>query len=368
MAGLSLASRRVAVTAVVLGALSACGGTAGILGTPPTYRLGGVSDGPNATAIVTRIWVPDLDEYFDPQGLAVARSDVFVSGFVGTGLTENKGRCRIYRIDRVRGTVRDRVELSFADPADKATYARHDGETRWCGHAGGLAVNDARLFLTDTRLVFVTTLDVFAHPPPPDPPKLKLVNPEPVTGMPATITGGLAAADAGGVWIGGGVSDHSASLYRFDAAMLEGTARRDTAPPALQPNPQTATACIPLANDAQGAALDPHRDGTVWIARSDASWGRLERIDAAGRLLARYEIPAATEGIAFDDDGLLWGVSEAGARRVDDSWVVRLIYPLYRLIVPFHPVVFALDPSRLRGERFEPPVPPPIDLCVAWRR
>ena len=49
----------------------------------------------------------------------------------------------------------------------------------------------------------------------------------------------------------------------------------------------------------------------------------------------------SSEGIAFDGNGRLWAVSEAGARHFyDQSWMA--------LIMPFYPLVFAIDPARLQ--------------------
>ena len=46
------------------------------------------------------------------------------------------------------------------------------------------------------------------------------------------------------------------------------------------------------------------------------------------------------EGIAFDGDGVLWAVSETGARHVYDNFFAALV-------TPFFPLVFAIDVSRL---------------------
>ena len=46
------------------------------------------------------------------------------------------------------------------------------------------------------------------------------------------------------------------------------------------------------------------------------------------------------EGIAFDQGGLLWAVSEAGARHVYDNFLAAWV-------MPFFPLVFAIDPARL---------------------
>jgi hypothetical protein len=89
---------------------------------------------------------------------------------------------------------------------------------------------------------------------------------------------------------------------------------------------------------AQGAAIG---GGGLWIARSDWSWGTLDRLDpSTGAPQRRYEIAPGTEGIAFGSAGQLWAVSEAGSRHIYD-------HPFLGLFEPFFPLVFALDLSRL---------------------
>src|SRR5438477_93858 len=79
----------------------------------------------------------------------------------------------------------------------------------------------------------------------------------------------------------------------------------------------------------------------LWIARSDWSWGTLDRLDpATGAPRRRYETAPGIEGIAFGSTGRLWAVSEAGSRHIYD-------HPFLGLFQPFFPLVFALDLSRL---------------------
>jgi hypothetical protein len=80
----------------------------------------------------------------------------------------------------------------------------------------------------------------------------------------------------------------------------------------------------------------------LWIARSDWSWGTLDRRDPeTGAPQHRYEIAPGTEGIAFGSAGRLWAVSEAGSRHIYD-------HPFLGRFEPFFPLVFALDLFRLR--------------------
>lgn len=297
----------------------------GIVGTPPRYGPGGVGALPNAAAIGPRIWVPGLDEAFVPQGLAVARDDVLVAGFRSADLSVGKGPCRVYRIDAASGQVRGSFALPFPD--DPARYGERDD----CGHAGGLAVaEDGTLFVADTRLLFVTTLDAFTQPTP----TFRKIKLEDKSGTPG-LKGGLAGFGRGSLWLGASETAGSARLFRFDLGRVKDK-------PDGQPlGAEDVLSSTPLPTYAQGVAIDPD-DGSLWITRSDLGWACLEQRDpATGATLARYELPAATEGIAFGRGRRLWAVSEAGARRFYESLPTRLLFP-------FHPLIYAIDIARLQ--------------------
>jgi streptogramin lyase len=97
---------------------------------------------------------------------------------------------------------------------------------------------------------------------------------------------------------------------------------------------QDATAAIALPTKAQGAAFDPA--GRLWVTRSGSQFGELLQIDTGtGAVLQRFAMPAGLEDISFEPGGGLWAMSEAGSKR----W---LGWPT------FFPVIFRLDPARLR--------------------
>jgi hypothetical protein len=90
--------------------------------------------------------------------------------------------------------------------------------------------------------------------------------------------------------------------------------------------------------DHAGAAIG---GGGLWIARSDWSWGTLDRLDPeTGAPQRRYEIAPGTEGLAFGSAGRLWAVSEPGLG-------ISTTIPSSVCSEPFFPLVFALDLSRL---------------------
>jgi len=274
-----------------------------ILGRPPAYHKAGTSPVPNEAALRPRFWVPELDDGFVPQGLAVAEGSLLLSGYRSERWWAGRGPCRVFRIDLDTG--REAAHFDVPPP---------------CGHAGGLAyAGDGVLYLADTRTLFAIGLDrAFAEGGP----TLRAVPLGP------GLSGGLAASGNGKIWIGSYRENGAGTIARFDAAML-----RDL-PVGAALTVAMSEAIFPIPTYAQGAAVGP--DGKAWIVRSDLPWGYLERRDlASGATERRFAIPGGTEGIAIDGAGRLWAVSEAGARDL----------PLH---YPFFPLAFGIDLERLR--------------------
>jgi hypothetical protein len=113
-----------------------------IPGTAPSYGPKTVSAVPNAPAIVRRIWLPELDAGYDPQGLAVDDRTIYVSAYRSVSLGVRRGPCRVIRIDLETGGSTGYVDVPSP-----------------CGHAGGLAVGgDGMLYVSDTHTLFATPL------------------------------------------------------------------------------------------------------------------------------------------------------------------------------------------------------------------
>jgi hypothetical protein len=278
---------------------------ASIAGIAPSYGPGTVSAVPNAAAIVRRIWVPELDAGYDPQGLAVDGRSIYVSGYRSDSLSIRRGPCRVIRIDLETGGPTGYVDVPSP-----------------CGHAGGLAVSgDGMLYVADTHTLFATPLaQAFDRGA-----RFRQFSLGP------GVIGGLATATPDGIWLGT-YEDGPGRLFRFAAATLARLSNGET----LEASQAATVLTIP--DHAQGAAIG---GGVVWIARSDWSWGTLDRLNlATGAPQRRYEIVPGTEGVAFDSAGRLWAVSEAGSRHNYDHFVLGLFEP-------FFPLVFALDLSRL---------------------
>jgi sugar lactone lactonase YvrE len=177
--------------------------------------------------------------------------------------------------------------------------------------------------VADTRTFFAADLaGVFDGPPP----RFRAIPLGP------GLTGALAVSEKEAIWLGTYREDGPGRLYRFPTTVL------DRLPEGMALNASDAAAQIAIPSHAQGAATDA--GGRLWVARSTLRWGELDRLDAAtGRVEREYQAPPGIEGIAFDAAGRLWAVSEAGARHYYDSW--------RGLVLPFYPLIVAIEPERL---------------------
>jgi hypothetical protein len=279
-------------------------GAAEVLGTRPTHLSGELPAVPNDAAIVSRIWAPGIDEGYVPQGVTVADGALLVSSYRSADPRVGSGPCRVYRIDPASGRTTGQFDMPPA-----------------CGHAGGLAyLGQGMLVVADTRKLYKIDLaralggqgDVVVA----------------TLGLGGDMKGSLAGFDGKAIFIASSERDADRargfflSLSLFDthngAVLTPADASRILAVPAL----------------AQGAAFD--RDGALWMTFSNSRAGALKKLDAAsGAVLASYDMVIGVEDIAFDAQGRLWTVSEAGSLRWS-RWSHA------------YPVLFSIDPARLR--------------------
>jgi hypothetical protein len=273
-----------------------------ILGQRPSFGPAWISEVPNLAAIDRLMWMPGLDEGWDPQGLAIADGSLLVSAYRSHGAWQSRGPCRVFRIDPATG--RETGHFDVPPP---------------CGHAGGLAyAGGGKLFIADTHTLFEVDLDrAFTKPAP----KFRIFP------LGRGVKGAFAVSGDGKIGIGDYEEARPGRVLEYSLAVLEALDNGSVLSAAA------ASAVVPIPSYAQGGAAGP--SGTLWISRSDIGWGFLDGLGAVtGRIDARYAIPGGAEGIAFDRAGGLWCVSEAGARHLP-------------LRYPFFPLIFRLDPARL---------------------
>jgi hypothetical protein len=272
------------------------------LGRAPSYGPSAISIVPNLAAIDRLIWMPGLDRGWDPQGLAVVGDTILVSAYRSDGAWQNRGRCRVFRVDPENGAETGHFDV----PAP-------------CAHAGGLAYAGAgRLFIADTHSLFAVDLDrAFAGAAP----KFRIFP------LGRGLAGAFAVSGNGEIWIGNYDDIRTARAFKYGVGTIARLADGATL------TADAASTFVPVPSYAQGGAID--HSGKFWVARSDIGWGFLDRLDAVtGHSERRYAICAGIEGIAFDRAGRLWAVSEDGARHFPWRY-------------PFFPLIFRLDPARL---------------------
>jgi hypothetical protein len=247
------------------------------------------------------LWVPGLDRGWDPQGLAAVEGSLLVSAYRSDRFGVNRGPCRVFRVDPATGG-----EIGHFDIPPP------------CGHAGGLAyAGDGALYIADTHTLFEVDLDsAFRNRDP----RLRTFPLGP------GLKGALAASGRGEIWIGTYEEDRPGRIFKYDGSALRAL------PDRAMLTRDLAAAELVIPSYAQGAAVS---SGKLWISRSEIAWGSLEKLDlASGLVVERYPVPGGIEGIAFDVEGRLWAVSEAGARRFPGHY-------------PFFPVIFRLDLNSL---------------------
>jgi hypothetical protein len=251
-------------------------------GQRPAYLDRPLSDVPNAQAIVRRFWAPGLDEGYTPQGLAIAGGRVHMVGYGAVG-------CRLFSLSTLGETT-----ATLDAPA--------------CRHGGGLAAIDrGRLVIVDTRAMFIVEGGAA---------RARIALEEP-------LVGSFGDFDGTDLWIGSYVRSGFGRLWRIPLSALARSSISDA----------DATATLTIPSRAQGMAFGA---GGLWLTFSGSSFGRLARIDPkTGAEIASHDMPAGIEDIGVDSSGLIWAVSEAGAKKY-------LGWPTT------YPLVFAIDPKLLK--------------------
>jgi outer membrane protein assembly factor BamB len=278
-----------------------------VLGKKPGHVWGGPSSVVNDQAITRMIWAPGIDDGYVPQGVTWADGAVYLSGYRSTDPKIDRGPCRIFKVEPESGNTIGQFDL----PED-------------CGHVGGLAyVGKGILIASDTRRLYrIDAATAFA---PGNPSNAVTA----IVALRGEVKGSFIDFDGSAVFVGSFEGDAAKAKGHFLPLSVFDTHNGKTI------NETVAIRSIPLPQEAQGAAFD--KAGNLWITASSSRFGLLYRLDSkTGQIASSYEMVIGIEDIAFDDDGRLWSVSEAGSLRWQ-RWSKTF------------PVLFRVDPSKLKA-------------------
>lgn len=302
--------RSVVATGIVLCAfLSLAASAMEVLGKKPSHVWGGQSSVPNDQAVTKMIWAPGIDDGYVPQGVTWADGAVYLSGYRSTDPKIDRGPCRIFKVDPENGNTLGQFDL----PGD-------------CGHAGGLAyAGKGILIAADTRRLY--RIDSAAAFPPGNPSNAVTAT----VALRGEVKGSFVDYDGSAIFVGSFERDAAKAKGHLLPLSVFDTHNGKTVDEAA------AVRSIPLPQEAQGAAFD--KAGNLWITASSSRFGLLYKLNAkTGQIASRYEMVIGIEDIAFDDEGRLWSVSEAGSLRWQ-KWSKTF------------PVIFRVDLSKLKENR-----------------
>lgn len=280
-----------------------------VLGKKPSHVWGGPSSAANDQAIAKMIWAPGVEDGYVPQGITWADGAVYLSAYRSTDPKVDRGPCRIFKVDPESGNTLGQFDL----PED-------------CGHAGGLAyAGNGILIAADTRRLY--KIDMAAAFPPGSSSNAITAT----VALRGELKGSFVDFDGGSVFIGSFEKDAAKAKGHFLPLSVFDTHNGKTV------SETAAIRSIPLPPEAQGAAFD--KAGNLWITASSSRFGLLSRLDSkTGQAASSFEMVIGIEDIAFDDEGRLWSVSEAGSLRWQ-KWGKTF------------PVLFRVDLSRLKENR-----------------
>jgi Bacterial TSP3 repeat len=269
----------------------ACDGltTSEVKGTAPTFPgpvLPALASFPNNDAACEAVWVPQLDQTFVPQGIALeGLRTALVSGYVCDVVQDGSSAgdcdrnaadkelhfCRIFRVDLTTGAVLDSRDILRTQ----------------CKHGGGIVIDaQNRIWVSDT-------------------PRLILLD----QGLQDPTVQTIKLVDLKGSFLTEGAADRlhvgdfrASRLYEYSYVQLEAAAG--------QPRPKDrkittaqALSSLNLPAKSQGADFEA---GELWISSSTARCGKL--ITPAGV----KGFGPGSEEIEFGADAL-WAVFEAGS-------------------------------------------------------
>jgi hypothetical protein len=269
-------------------------------GVRPKYLQNITSDFPNANSINRAGFVPDLQEGFVPQGLAVVANKLFLSGYLEPD-NAKRTNCRLYTIDNKTFATLAVVKL----PAS-------------CRHAGGLTFtkSDTLVVSDNVRLIVIPRIAYEAG-------SAKSVR---EIALVAPLKGTFLTARGGRIYLGSYLASLNLTrVFVFSEYVLT----KET----ISTNDAIENFAVPVKS--QGAAFD--ENGVLWTTSQDSEVNYINKIDKKSNALVRFPFIKGLQGIGVDVDGHLWSVSETGTLK-------------YRHGAQKFPIVFRFDPAKLKPD------------------
>jgi len=269
-----------------------------IKGKAPAYASQPISAVPHERAILTAIWMPELEQGFVPQGLTYAEGQVLVAAYRSKQRWLSNGPTWVFRVDPATGKVTGKFQFGSL------------------GHVGGLAYGGKNvLYVADKLKITRIAMDEAFRSGTSEDAVLGTIS------VPPYIGTAFLSFDGRFLWTGRYSRAGSARIYRIDPALFKTGRFPDK------------VFSVEIAARSQGAAFD--QEGNLWVSQSSSKFGRLQKINpSTGEVLQSFPMMAGMEDISFDENGNLWSVSEAGAFK-------------YRNWNTFFPVIFQLDLNKL---------------------
>ncbi|QIG41379.1 hypothetical protein G5V58_00095 [Nocardioides anomalus] len=255
---------------------------ADVRGRAPSYGAPQLDRFGNDHALCAGVWLPGLDRWLVPQGMAIADGTAYVAGFDGTQV----GSRRLCTVESV--SLRTGRLVAQRYPLTGQVGPREPTE---CRHGGGVLVDEHGVWVAETQRLWLLDPGTLA------PLRVWAID-EPVRGSFAVW------GRHGELGLGRFRPANPARLWWYDVdALLTSSSYEIGAGDAVR--------AVPVPAGAQGAVwgeLGGIGPG-LWVATSNASCGVLVGPDGRSRAF----LPGA-ESMALVGDDELWVVSESGSR------------------------------------------------------
>jgi hypothetical protein len=258
-----------------------------VRGPAPAYGPDELGSFTGDGAVCAAYWLPGVDERFVPQGIAVDRGSVWVSGYQWSR-RHHARLCGLVRVDRRTGRPLARERLVAGAVGHR--------DLRVCRHGGGLASTSDGLWLLETRRLWLLDPELVGTGTDPVRRGWLLLDP---------LRGSVLVEGDGSLGIGGFSATRRQSIHWFDRDELLSPGVLDLTVEAPGPHQVGARHTTRAPTHLQGA--DVGRGGT-WMTRSNTCCGAV--VAPSGR---RVAAPPGIEDLELAGHDL-WAVSESGTK------------------------------------------------------